>query len=58
MVKVIMTESTKFAVKEALNIDIESLSDEAIIEAVRNNPNFALSFKEAGQVKIKRVLKG
>lgn len=56
--KIIMTESTKKAVETSLNMNIDSMSDEAIIEAVRNNPNFAISFKEGGEVKIKRVLKG
>ena len=56
--KVTMTESTKKAVEEILKISVDNLSDEAIVEAVRNDPNFAVVFKEGGQIKIKRVLKG
>jgi hypothetical protein len=58
MTKIIMTESTKSAVIDALHVDIDTISDEALVDMLRNNPNFNISFKEAGQIKIKRVLKG
>lgn len=58
MTKITMTESTRKAVEELLKIDTTTLSDEAIVEAIRNNNNFAIVFKEGGEIKIKRVLKG
>ncbi len=58
MKRITMTESTKRAVEHALNANLDDLTDEVILEAIRNNPSFAVTFKEAGQIKIKRVLKG
>lgn len=56
--KLVMKESTKQEIMNTLNIDFDKASNEEILEKVRNNPHFSVSFKENGEVRIKRVLKG
>lgn len=56
--KIIMTESTKNAINSKLHVDVDQLSDEAIIDMLRNDANFVICFKEGGKISVKRVLKG
>ena len=56
--RIIMTESTKASVKQALGLDIEALTEEELLQKLRASKQFVVTLKENGTYKVKQVLKG
>lgn len=54
----LITESTEKLVKEIITEDLDTLSDQEIIDKLKDCKKFIVRLTESGQIEIKQVLLG
>ena len=56
--KIVMTESTEKLVKEAIEVDLENMTEQEFIAAVNSVKGLTATLTESGEIKIRQILLG